>query len=114
MLKDASRCGGVKPHPPHLEAMPGTHDVADPGKAAYAAVVKRLLEMEGIALDATLEQKRQIITLRSFSDESLGECCAAALAAANIAYNFEVGKGKTSWSTLKGGVCAAGDLPTLQ
>ena len=110
--KQASHCGGVKPHD-WVRAFPDTPLCADPGNEAYEVYVNQLLctcrrEVLGHADDETT---KRIVDLQTLNREHKGDVVEAALAAANYAYCVQETKAM-EWATLEGGTHAEGDLPT--
>jgi hypothetical protein len=110
--KQASHCGGVKPHD-WVSAFPDTPHCADPGNEAYEAYVDQLLRTceQELMKHADDETVTQIVLLQNLNREHKGDVVEAALAAANYAYCVQESKAM-EWATLEGGAHAEGDLPT--
>ena len=110
--KQASHCGGVKPHD-WVKAFPDTPHCADPGNEAYEAHVDQLLRTcrEEVLRHADDETTKRIVDLQHLNREHKGDVVEAALAAANYAYCTQEDL-PMEWATLKGGAHAEGDLPT--
>ena len=110
--KQASHCGGVKPHD-WVPAFPDTPHCADPGNEAYEAYVDQLLRTceQELMQHADDETVTQIVLLQNLNREHKGDVVEAALAAANYAYCAQESK-PMEWATLEGGAHAEGDLPT--
>ena len=109
--KQASHCGGVKPHD-WVPAFPDTPHCADPGNEAYEAHVDQLLRTcrEEVMPHADDETIQRIVDLQTLNREHKGDVVEAALAAANYAYCAQENL-PMEWATLKG-AHAEGDLPT--
>ena len=110
--KQASHCGGVKPHD-WVRAFPDTPDCADPGNEAYEELVNKLLVScrQDVLPNADDETMQRIANLQQLNREHKGDVVEAALAAANYAYCVQESK-PMEWATLEGGAHAEGDLPT--
>ena len=90
--------------------------LADADNATYAAVVRKLVGVtkDNVQRYATPHETEQIKTLMLSTDEALGSCCKAALAAALVAHTVDQGKEELTWNTVEGGVWGIGDIPTRQ
>ena len=91
--KQASHCGGVKPHD-WVKAFPDTPHCADPGNEAYEAHVDQLLRTcrEEVLRHAEDETIQRIVDLQTLNREHKGDVVEAALAAANHAYCVQESK----------------------
>ena len=104
-----AKCAGILPSRQSCSLGPLPNAAYDDDYKPYADAVDWLLNT--VSGNATEEQKQHIDNLAWASDRSKAWCCRAALASACVAYGQHAGI-KLSWATLKGGLCAQGDLPT--
>jgi hypothetical protein len=115
LRKNASHCGGVAPRPDiGLIAWRETPEMADATNAVYNQVVQKLLAR--MTKDDEKHFSRDgLDRLRQLNAEHCGDMLEAALAAASVAFDLEVGR-DLCWSTLCGGAhgCADNVTPFLQ